>query len=287
MKLKNKVKKLKLETKSHTLSPLGKATTYISEYQRELLFPIARSLNRDEIQVFDKLPFKGVDIWNAYELSWLNLQGKPVVALAQFVFPCESPNIIESKSFKLYLNSFTNSKFSSVEVVRDILIQDLSDFSGKTCEVDVILLEWVRKTVIKPFTGICLDGLNVECDRYSVEPTLLRVNEKKHVEEVVYSNLLKSNCLVTGQPDWGSVQIQYSGQQIQHESLLKYIISFRNHNEFHEQCVERIFMDIMRQCQPHKLTVHACYTRRGGLDINPFRSTECDFPGETARQCRQ
>ncbi|MEO8965303.1 MAG: NADPH-dependent 7-cyano-7-deazaguanine reductase QueF [Gammaproteobacteria bacterium] len=278
---------MKLETKSHTLSPLGKATTYISEYQRELLFPISRTLNRDEIQVFDKLPFKGVDIWNAYELSWLNLQGKPVVALAQFVFPCESPNIIESKSFKLYLNSFTNSKFASVEIVRDILAQDLSDFSGNICKVDVIPLELARETKIKSFSGICLDSLNVECDRYHVEPTLLRVDEKTHIEEVVYSDLLKSNCLVTGQPDWGSVQIQYSGQKIQHESLLKYIVSFRNHNEFHEQCVERIFMDIMRQCQPNKLTVHACYTRRGGLDINPFRSTEWEAPGETARQFRQ
>lgn len=268
------------------LSPLGKKTTYITQYQRDLLFAIPRKLKRDEIGVAQPLPFKGVDIWNAYELSWLNDKGKPLVAIGEVVVPCYSPHIFESKSLKLYLNSFANTKFSSLQTVCDTIQRDLSDYVGAPVRVNMTLLENFSQNEMKNFTGICLDNLDITCDTYLVQPAFLCTEESK-VSEVVYSDLLRSNCLVTGQPDWGSVQIQYTGNKIHPAGLLKYIVSFRNHIEFHEQCVERIFMDIMRTCKPEKLSVHACYTRRGGLDINPFRSTDMEFPLETARQSRQ
>lgn len=275
-----------LEHENVILSPLGKKTTYISEYQRDLLFPIPRKAKRDEIDVPVRLPFKGVDIWNAYELSWLNAKGKPIVALGEFIFPCESPNIIESKSFKLYLNSFTNTPFDSVETVKKIIQKDLSEFAGSEVQVKILPIESFSGHQLKSFEGICLDNLDISCDHYQINPAYLKT-ENTIVSETVYSNVLKSNCLVTGQPDWGSVQIHYTGHRISHEGLLKYLVSFRNHNEFHEQCVERIFMDIMRECHPQQLTVYACYTRRGGLDINPFRSTEKDIPESMTRQYRQ
>ncbi len=268
------------------LSPLGKETTYISHYNRDLLFPIPRKAKREEILVPAILPFKGVDIWNAYELSWLNPKGKPVVALGEFILPCESPNIVESKSLKLYLNSFTNTSFPSVTDVTQRIQDDLSAYVGAAVNVKITLIENVSPSNITSFSGVCLDNLDVTCSEYQVTPSFLST-EKKVVTETIFSNLLKSNCLVTGQPDWGSVQIHYTGNQIQHVGLLQYIVSFRNHNEFHEQCVERIFMDILQHCQPQQLTVHACYTRRGGLDINPFRSTERVFPEGTKRQIRQ
>lgn len=277
---------MKLDHETLTLSPLGKETTYITQYQRDLLFAIPRKAKRDEIHVPEKLPFKGVDVWNAYEISWLNSKGKPMVAIGEFIVPCTSENIYESKSIKLYLNSFTNTKFASIADVQKVIQRDLSELVGAPVQANIVLVNDFAQHEIKSFSGTCIDQLDVECDVYMVDTKFLKT-EEQHVSEVVYSDLLKSNCLVTGQPDWGSVQIQYTGKKIQHEGLLKYIVSFRNHNEFHEQCVERIFMDIMRECRPEKLTVHACYTRRGGLDINPFRSTEHEIPVETARQPRQ
>lgn len=267
-------------------SPLGKKSSYISQYQRDLLFPISRQINRNEIEVTDPLPFKGCDVWNGYELSWLNLKGKPIVAIAEFIFPCESPNLIESKSFKLYLNSFNNTRFSSAEEVQKILQRDLTEAAGAHVKAEIILLEKFSPQEIKIFSGVCLDGLDIECETYHVDPTQLKT-ETGLVTESLYSDLLKSNCLVTGQPDWGSVQIEYTGNKINHESLLKYIISFRDHNEFHEQCVERIFTDIMQVCLPQKLSIQARYTRRGGLDINPFRSTHERAAPPNIRLCRQ
>lgn len=267
-------------------SPLGKANTYVAEYQRDLLFPIARKIKRDEIHVPADLPFVGVDIWNGFELSWLNSKGKPVVAVAEFIFPCTSPNIIESKSFKLYLNSFNNTQFDSMAIVRETLQRDLSEAAGADVAVKVFSLDKLPQVKIQNFTGLSLDQLDVACDTYTVTPDYL-ITENTVVNETVCSNLLKSNCLVTGQPDWGSVQIHYEGKKISHAGLLKYIVSFRNHNEFHEQCVERIFMDIMQRCQPEKLSIEARYTRRGGLDINPYRSNyESSLP-ENVRLSRQ
>jgi 7-cyano-7-deazaguanine reductase len=267
-------------------SPLGKNSQYIAHYQRDLLFPLPRQTKRDEIRVPQALPFFGADIWNGYEVSWLNAKGKPQVAVAEFLFPCTSPNIIESKSFKLYLNSFNNTQFDSTTAVAAVMTRDLSAAAGAPVGVDLVEVADFVDTKIETFAGTNLDLLDVACDAYLVDPALLTALPPV-VEEKLFSNLLKSNCLVTGQPDWGSVKIEYKGNKINHEGLLKYIVSFRNHNEFHEQCVERIFMDITRQCKPEKLAVYARYTRRGGLDINPYRSTQADYRPGNGRLCRQ
>lgn len=254
-------------------SPLGKTATYQNEYTPSLLFPIARQPKRDEIGIAGTLPFFGIDIWNAYELSWLNLRGKPQVAIATITVPADSPNIIESKSFKLYLNSFNQTRVASPEALADMLRADLSDGFGAPVQVRLTLPDTFSTLQMGELEGMLLDRLDIEVSEYTPNAALLKANhEEAIVEEALVSHLLKSNCLVTGQPDWGSVQIRYVGPQIDQESLLQYLIGFRNHNEFHEQCVERIFMDILRQCRPQKLAVYARYTRRGGLDINPWRS---------------
>ncbi len=256
-------------------SPLGKPSAYKTEYDPTLLFPIPRQPKRTEIGLAEgkALPFFGVDIWNAYEVSWLNLKGKPQVALVTFIIPADTPNIVESKSFKLYLNSFNQSKIASAEAVQQLLHHDLSEATGGTVQVRIVTESDLSKQKMGELDGLLLDRLDIETDIYEPDPTLLKAaQEESPVEESLVSHLLKSNCLVTGQPDWGSVQIRYVGAPIDQEGLLKYLISFRNHNEFHEQCVERIFTDVMRMCKPVKLAVYARYTRRGGLDINPFRT---------------
>ncbi|SDO86116.1 7-cyano-7-deazaguanine reductase [Ralstonia sp. 25mfcol4.1] len=256
-------------------SPLGKPSAYKTEYDPTLLFPIPRQPKRTEIGLPEgkALPFFGVDIWNAYEVSWLNLKGKPQVALATFIIPADTPNIVESKSFKLYLNSFNQSKLASAEALQQLLQHDLSDATGGTVQVRLVTESDLGTQKMGELDGLLLDRLDIETDVYEPDPTLLKADQDESpVEESLVSHLLKSNCLVTGQPDWGSVQIRYVGAPIDQEGLLKYLISFRNHNEFHEQCVERIFTDVMRMCKPVKLAVYARYTRRGGLDINPFRT---------------
>ncbi|NEX64347.1 NADPH-dependent 7-cyano-7-deazaguanine reductase QueF [Noviherbaspirillum galbum] len=254
-------------------SPLGKPAAYEAEYAPSLLFPIARQPKRDEIGVSGTLPFFGVDIWNAYEVSWLNARGKPQVAIATFTVPADSPNIIESKSFKLYLNSFNQTRLASPEALAEVLRHDLSDGFGAPVQVRLVAPDQFGGMQFGELEGLLLDRLDIEVDSYRPDAALLRADrESPIVEETLVSHLLKSNCLVTGQPDWGSVQIRYVGPQIDQEGLLRYLIGFRDHDEFHEQCVERIFMDILRQCQPNKLAIYARYTRRGGLDINPWRS---------------
>jgi 7-cyano-7-deazaguanine reductase len=254
-------------------SPLGKPTAYQAEYTPTLLFPIPREQKRLEIGVSGTLPFFGMDIWNAYELSWLNARGKPQVAIATFTVPADSPNIIESKSFKLYLNSFNQTRIESPEALVEMLRTDLSNGFGSSVQVKLTLPDAFSGLEMGELEGLLLDRLDIEVTEYSPNPGILKANhEEAIVEETFVSHLLKSNCLVTGQPDWGSVQIHYVGPQIDQEHLLQYLVGFRNHNEFHEQCVERIFMDIMRQCKPQKLSVYARYTRRGGLDINPWRT---------------
>ncbi|QLG87571.1 NADPH-dependent 7-cyano-7-deazaguanine reductase QueF [Chitinibacter bivalviorum] len=261
-------------------SPLGKTVSYITEYDPSLLFPIPRQVKREEIGIDGVLPFMGLDIWNAYEVSWLNARGKPQIALVTFQIPADSDNIIESKSFKLYLNSFNQTKLDSVEQLTDILRRDIGHAVNASVQVKVNLPDQFEQLRFGELKGFCIDNLDIEVDEYSPQPQLLHCDESDGTTtETLTSNLLKSNCLVTGQPDWASVQIQYVGKPINRESLLRYLISFRNHNEFHEQCVERIFVDLMRACQPMKLAVYARYTRRGGLDINPFRSNfNADFP---------
>ncbi len=261
-------------------SQLGKAAAYADQYDASLLFPIPRAGKRAEIGLTGRLPFFGADIWTAFELSWLTPRGKPQVALAHFTVPCETPNIIESKSFKLYLNSFNNTRFASADEVRDRLRADISEavWRGATplssVGVRLVLPEQFDREPVHELDGLSLDRLDIECTHYSPAPELLSAAfTEQPVSEVLTSNLLKSNCLVTGQPDWGSVRIAYSGPQIDQGGLLRYIVSFRNHNEFHEQCVERIFADILARCRPTQLSVYARYTRRGGLDINPFRTS--------------
>ncbi|MES2936022.1 MAG: NADPH-dependent 7-cyano-7-deazaguanine reductase QueF [Pseudomonadota bacterium] len=254
-------------------SPLGKPASYQSSYDATLLYPIGRQAKRDELQLRGTLPFFGVDIWNAYEVSWLNLRGKPQVAIATFTVPADSPNIIESKSFKLYLNSFNQSRLTGADALKDLLRADLSAAAGAPVHVALTLQEGFSNLEMGELDGLLLDRLDIEVNNYTPNPHLLQANHSESaVEEILVSHLLKSNCLVTGQPDWGSVQIHYVGAQIEQAGLLQYIIGFREHNEFHEQCVERIFVDILTQCQPQKLAVYARYTRRGGLDINPWRS---------------
>ena len=275
-------------------SELGKPSAYADQYDASLLFPIARLAKRLEIGVGDAPPFFGADLWTAFELSWLNLRGKPQVALAHFTVPCETPNIVESKSFKLYLNSFSNTRFVDAAEVQTRLRADISKAawlnapSQATIGVKLLLPEVFDMQEVAEFDGLSLDRLDVECTRYTPAPDLLNaVCDEPPVTEVLTSNLLKSNCLVTGQPDWGSVRISYSGPQINQEGLLQYLVSFRNHHEFHEQCVERIFMDIWNCCTPVKLTVFARYTRRGGLDISPFRTSHPQAMPPNIRTARQ
>ena len=269
-------------------SQLGKASSYIDQYDASLLFSIPRAGKRAELGLLDAPPFFGADMWTLYELSWLNLRGKPQVALAHVTVPCESPNIVESKSFKLYLNSFNNSRFADAREVRERIRADVSAATGVGIGIKTIGPELFDREPVHEMDGLNLDRLDVECLHFTPAPELLFAEfDELPVTETLTSNLLKSNCLVTGQPDWGSVQIAYSGPAINQEGLLQYLVSFRNHNEFHEQCVERIFMDVWTRCKPIKLSVYARYTRRGGLDINPFR---CSYPVQlppnvrTARQ---
>lgn len=252
-------------------APLGKKSTYISQYQPDLLFPIERKIKRADIGIHGALPFQGADVWNGFELSWLNAKGKPVVAAAEFIIPANSSHLIESKSFKLYLNSFNNSSFDSFAAVEALLFKDLSTAARAPIAVKLFPLIETPNHMIAHLSGTCLDNQDIRCDTYNITPDYLQT-ESEMVTETIYSDLLKSNCLVTGQPDWGSVQITYTGKKIDHAGLLKYIVSFRNHDEFGEHCVERIFMDITKHCQPEKLLVYARYTRRGGLDINPYRA---------------
>ena len=270
-------------------SLLGQAVAYRDTYAPELLFPIERQLKRDELGIAaGALPFVGEDLWNAYELSWLDARGKPVVALGEFRVPAASPRLIESKSLKLYLNAFNQQRMVSVDEVQSRIAADLSAAAG--AEVGVVLMPLATRPQRRSAypQGECLDALDIAIDTYQPAPELLRAAmDEAPVSEVLVSHLLKSNCLVTGQPDWGSVRIAYSGPQIDQERLLQYIVSFRNHNEFHEQCVERIYMDLWTRCKPIKLEVYARYTRRGGLDINPWRTSHPQLPPANVRTARQ
>ena len=270
---------------------LGKTTQYSDKYNPSLLQAVPRSLNRDSLAITENnLPFKGEDVWYGYELSWLNEKGKPVVAVAEFRFPCTSPNLVESKSFKLYLNGFNQTRFASWQAVEALLINDLSNTAGAKAQVHLYSVNNCPALNISSDKFICIDEEDISVIDYQYKPDLLLSNTNVDntkagntcldetttniTEEYIVSHLLKSNCLITNQPDWASVYIHYKGQAINHQLLLKYLISFRQHNEFHEQCVERIFCDISHYCKPEALTIFARYTRRGGLDINPFRSTE-------------
>lgn len=265
---------------------LGQRSDYIATYTPDLLQPVPRQLNRDDLQLPQPLPFSGVDIWTLYELSWLNLKGKPQVAIGEVRVAADSLNLIESKSFKLYLNSFNQSAFADRQSVARLMTQDLSACAQGTVTVHLHSLDEADHGLSR-LAGESLDEQDLLIEEYAFKPDwLVGAAGDEVVEETLYSHLLKSNCLVTQQPDWGSVQIHYRGPRLDRERLLRYLISFRQHNEFHEQCVERIFMDLKRHCHCQQLSVYARYTRRGGLDINPFRS-DWEAPPANLRLLRQ
>jgi len=253
--------------------PLGQSSSYPADYDPGLLFPMPRADQRATLGIAGTLPFSGMDIWNAYEMSWLNLRGKPQVAMATLQVPADSPYIVESKSMKLYLNSLNQLRMAGPEAVHSLLQSNLSAAFGAPVQVTLTTSESFRQVLMGELEGLLLDRLDIEVNDYHPDPARLKTNTAAApVEETLVSHLLKSNCPVTNQPDWASVQIRYSGHAIDQAALLTYLIGFRQHQEFHEHCVERIFMDLLTACKPTKLMVLARYTRRGGIDINPWRS---------------
>jgi len=259
---------------------------YKDIYDPTLLQPVPRAPHRREIGIEGALPFTGSDVWTAYELSWLDPKGKPRVAMATFAVPVESPNLIESKSFKLYLNSFSQTPVASPEALQDILLKDIGSACGATVGVEFVLPGDFPDEHIEELDGELIDEIDAEIRDYRPNPRQLSTG-KSVAEETLVSNLLKTNCPLTGQPDWASIQIRYKGPRLDREGLLKYLVSFRQHGGFHEHCTERIFMDLMHRCRPERLTVHARYTRRGGLDINPFRTSCGEAVPPNRRTARQ
>ncbi len=268
-------------------SELGRQTEYPDSYNPDLLFSLPRSGGRAELGIApDHLPFSGFDLWTAYELSWLDLDGKPFARIAEFAIPCNSDNIIESKSLKLYLNSLNQEQFDSPAKLHEILERDLSLAAGGPVLVDFYTIDDYSRRGLQPMPGDCLDDMPLKVDQYLPDASLLELDDGPVVSETLHSHLLKTNCPVTGQPDWASVLVRYRGSPINRASLLRYLISFRGQQDFHEQCIERIFVELLEVCQPYELEVCGRYTRRGGLDINPCRSTGRKQP-ERLRTARQ
>ncbi|MBF5058237.1 7-cyano-7-deazaguanine reductase [Alcanivorax sp. 521-1] len=260
-------------------TPLGRSSDFIDEYTPSLLCPVPRWDARESLELEDTtLPFHGMDIWNAYELSWLNEKGKPQVALAELIVPCTSPNIIESKSLKLYLNSFANSRFDSRDRVVAVIAKDLAEVAGAPVDVRVMTLREAEREPAWEEHGQLVDTLDVAFDHFEYRPELLLTDQGPEQTGVLVSHLLRSHCPVTNQPDWGTVQVRYTGRPISPASFLRYVVSLRNHQGFHEQIIEQVFVDLQRQCVPRQLSVYGRFTRRGGLDINPFRSNYEDTP---------
>jgi len=256
--------------------PLGEKTAYVDQYDASLLFSINRWPVRSEIGITDPIIFKGWDLWNCYEFSWLNLRGKPELRILEWAVSADSENIVESKSVKLYLNSFHNSRFDNEDEVLKLLNKDLSAAVKAPVSIKMRTLESYQGEPLTGFRGQNIDKYDIEMKEFKLDKSLLELSQgaTEVVEKILYSNLLKANCLVTGQPDWGSVQIKYNGLEIDECSILKYLISFRNHNEFAEPAAERIFTDLMNMCKPQNLCVYVRFTRRGGIDINPIRSSQ-------------
>lgn len=266
--------------------PLGQNVSYPEHYDATVLCAIPRAQGREPLILGDALPFKGEDVWTAYELSWLNAKGKPQVALGELRVPCESPNMVESKSLKLYFNSFNQTRFDNWGEVQQCVQQDLTKIAGAGVDFKLLSIQDCESQTLAALPGKCIDDLDIEVADYAPNTDRLQTSDSEHVEETLHSHLLKSNCRITSQPDWASVVVRYYGAKIDRESLLRYIIGFRQHDEFHEPCVEKMFTEILRECKPEKLTVYARYTRRGGLDINPFRSNFEQAP-ENLRLPRQ
>ena len=273
-------------TSSVDQSPLGKSVAYASRYSPAALFAIARAPQRAALGLSPALPFSGADLWTAYEISWLDARGKPEVAVASFRVAAESPNIVESKSVKLYLNSFSETRFDTPAEIERVMSEDLSRAFGNPVTVALVRPPEFARLRASALQGESIDAITVDIEEYSLAPYWLSAGQTS-VEETLVSDLFKSNCPITGQPDWASVQIRYCGPRIDRTGLLRYIVSFRRHSGFHEHCVERMFVDIVERCRPERLSVYARFTRRGGLDINPFRSNWESPPAENVRTGRQ
>jgi 7-cyano-7-deazaguanine reductase len=258
--------------------PLGLETDYPHKYAPEVLCPIPRSTSRDDLGLTGTLPFAGIDIWNAWELTWLGPNGLPQVATAEISVPAASPNIIESKSLKLYLGSFAMSQYDSATAVSDVIARDLGECAGAAVSVDVQPVSATEARGAARLAGTCLDTLDVTCSEWEVNPDLLHADAGEHVREDLHTHLLRSLCPVTAQPDIGSLQISYCGPRMDRAALLQYVVSFREHNDFHEACIERMFVDLLDRCACEELTLHARYQRRGGIDINPVRSNSREKP---------
>jgi 7-cyano-7-deazaguanine reductase len=266
-------------------NPLGKEVSHSRYYHPGHLYPVPRSTGRSDIGLGESVPFVGADIWNAYEISWLNTLGRPDIAIGRFTFPSDTQNLIESKSLKLYLNSLNLERFDSTAAMQTTITDDLAEKAGGPVVVKLIPAAHFAEAALGVPTGRCLDDLEIEVHNFELDPEALSVTPGP-TEETVYSNLLRTNCPVTGQPDWGTVVIHYRGPQLDPAGLLKYIVSYREHTGFHENCVERIFCDILERCNPEQLLVQAQFTRRGGLDINPWRANYNAAP-EYVRFVRQ
>lgn len=258
--------------------PLGHDTGYPQKYAPELLRAIPRADGRGPLGLSGDLPFRGVDIWNAWELTWLAEGNQPAVATAEIRVPADSPNIVESKSFKLYLNSFSMSRFSSPAEVAETIADDLDACIGAEATVHIHPVTRTEARGVSRLAGSCLDSLSVDCSDWEVNAELLKADRQSLIEEDLHTHLLRSLCPVTSQPDMGSLQISYRGPKIDHAGLLRYVVSYRQHRDFHETCVERMFIDLMSRCTPEHLSLHARYQRRGGLDINPFRTSSTGKP---------
>ncbi len=252
--------------------PLGRNTGYPQEYAPQVLCPISRADSREILGLSGDLPFQGVDIWNAWELTWLGDGDLPTVATAEINVPADSPRIVESKSLKLYLNSFAMSRFSSSAHVAETVAKDLSSCTGSHIDIKILPVTGSEARQVSRLAGTCLDSMAVTCSNSEVDPDLLLADHNTIVAEDLHTHLLRSLCPVTSQQDIGSLQISYRGPKIDRASLLRYVVSYRQHQDFHESCVERMFVDLMSRCAPLKLSIHARYQRRGGIDINPFRS---------------
>jgi 7-cyano-7-deazaguanine reductase len=267
-------------------APLGRDTGYPEHYAPALLYAVPRAPQREALGIRTALPFAGADVWTAYDLTWIDPRGRPQVAIATIEVPAESPSLIESKSMKLYLGSYAQTRFDAAGDVTAAITHDLRAAAGAPVRVALDLPARFAAMALRELDGTSLDTLDVACSAYDVDATLLDAGAGA-VAETLRTDLFRSMCPVTGQPDLGSLRIAYEGRPLDRPALLRYLVSYRCHPGFHEHCVERIFTDIKARCAPRRLTVEARFTRRGGLDINPFRTDAGEPVPANVRTARQ
>ena len=269
-------------------NPLGKKTRYPKKYNSGLLYPIPRLTVRSLLDLEKNLIMYGVDHWHAYEIAWLDSSGKPKVAIGEFLFDANSKNIIESKSLKLYLNSLNEELYKDINEVVERITKDLSQVSCSEVKVVLFPPSEIEDAIFSNRRGTSIDSELIEHLASHPDEGVLQTENDTIIDAELYSDLFRSNCPVTGQPDWASFDIKYTGPKIKPDSLLSYLCSFRHHDGYHEECAERIYRDITLQCRPTKLKIRLNFLRRGGIDINIYRSTNPiteDLVGiRTARQ---